>query len=103
MSNKIETLELEDIRTELAQHDLDSIYEDRSLFDIFMEGCNGWANQDMDTCIEAYLGMNYNDDEDFCDDEGGVVSKIFYVVDNDGCKFKVVASGVYDFTVEEEK
>lgn len=85
----VETLELQDIRNKLAEWQLDTFYKDRDLFDVFLNGCLGWNNLPVDTCIEEYINTFFCDD-DFFDEQGNPIEKRFFVND-DIDKYEVIA------------
>lgn len=51
----VDTVDLSEVRESLSKWDLESIYKDRELFDIFLNGCLGWNNQEPVDCIVEYV------------------------------------------------
>ena len=49
----IKTYELSKIREQLAERDADCA-ESSTLYDVFLDGCPGWNNIDVETCIEEF-------------------------------------------------
>lgn len=56
------TITFDKVREQLALRDVECIYKDRDLFELFLNGCAGWNNLDPLDCLVEYI-------EAFCEEE----------------------------------